>query len=341
MPVLAIGAAALSLGLGGAAAIGGVIAGTATLATTLAAVATVGAVVGAVGAVTHDKTLSTIGMALGAVGGVGALAANAGLFGEAATTSSLFGTASEGVQAADIAGEVPALSSSDLTNLAAFPNMPGVTDGGASALSLGGTGAFDASGVLPTSGLQDATSAASGDANGLINSAGPNNSIKNLVSDDVDPATNTLVKGGGGGSAANADQNVVAADAGLPSKGSYVGETATTSDGTPVSWNGSAWAKQPGFFSGLMKSPMAQYGAIQAAGSLVGGMFDPLKPAQVDALNAQSAANRATAAQTSAQNANMAAPLPVASRAGNAVTGAPTGLINQPAPAIIPSQVAA
>jgi hypothetical protein len=355
MPAVAILGAGAAWALGGGAAIGGVIAGTATLATTLTAVATVGATLGAVGAVTGDKTLSTIGMAMGAVGGIGSLAANAGLFGDSATTASLFGVdpTPAAVSAPDIAGEVPGISADDLASWAQTPTLPGMETAAndVTGAMVGQTGALDATAALPTTGLENATQAASGDAAGLINSPGASGSpgIKTLVSQNVDDATNQLVKGTGGGtipSGSPTDQASInaagsgttppttGADAlqGLPAKGSYVGETATASDGTEVSWNGSSWAKQPGFFDGLMKSPMAQYGVIQAAGSFLSGAFDPLKPAQVDALSAQAANNRAAAALTTQQTQNMTGKLPVASRVqAPAITGAParsTGLIN-------------
>jgi hypothetical protein len=66
-------------------------------------------------------------------------------------------------------------------------------------------------------------------------------------------------------------------------------------------------------------------------------MFDPLKPAQVAALDAQAAANRAATTLSLKQQANIAAPIPVASRLRPPeVTGTPasSGLINSPANAI-------
>lgn len=356
MPVVAIAGAAAAWGLGGAAAIGGVLAGTATLATTLTAVATIGATVGAVGAVTGDKTLSTIGLAMGAVGGIGSLAANAGLFGESATTASLFGVdpTPAAVSAPDIAGEVQGISADDLAQWAQTPTLPGVETAaaqtGTSSL-INQTGDLNLESGLPTSAIDNATQQAAGNADSLINGSGGAPGMKTLVGQNVDDATNQLVKGSGGGTIPSgsptdqasinaagagttpANENAIAnpSDLGLPAKGQYVGETTTANDGTSVTWNGQSWAKQAGFFDGLMKSPMAQYGVIQAAGSFLSGAFDPLKPAQVDALNAQAANNRAAAALTTQQTQNMTGALPVASRVkAPAVTGAPapSGLIN-------------
>lgn len=355
MPAVAIIGAGAAWALGGGAAIGAVVAGTATLATTLTAVATVGATLGAVGAITGNKTLSTVGMVMGAVGGVGALAANAGLFGEAATTESLFGTtASATVQAPDIAADVA--NSNDLSSLSTLPDLPGVgaetgVTAGTDALSQ--TGEFAANSVLPTQALDTMTQTASGDAGGLINSSPGGNSLKTIVGQNVDDATNQLVPGSGGGTLPSGSPTDAAsiAKAGSPAEpmadgvtappppavgGSLPdvkipGQTYVGADGNTYVSDGTRWAPQTGFWGGLMKSPMAQYGMIQAGGALISGLFDPLKPAQVDALNAQAAANRAQASITSQQAANMAGPLPVASRTPGAAPTPPTGLINSPA----------
>lgn len=342
MPVVAIAGAAAAWALGGGAAIAGVVAGTATLATTLTAVATVGAALGAIGAVTHDKTLSTIGMAMGAVGGIGSLAANAGLLGEAATTESLFGAADAGIAAPDIAADVSATN--DLSNLSTLPELPGVgsvTGATAATDAVGSTGQFAANSLLPTEAINDATKTASGDAGGLINSpaGGGSAGIKTLTSDTVNDATNQLVKGSGGGSlpsgsptdaASIAKAGAAAPDAPVaPQVGGALpdvkipGQTYTGADGVTYVSDGTKWSAQGNFWSGLMKSPMTQYGLIQAGGSLISGMFDPLKPAQVDALNAQAAANKAAASTAAQQAANMQGPLPTATRIQK-------GLINTP-----------
>lgn len=334
MPLIAIGGAALAWGLGGGAAIGAVFAGTATLATTLTAVATVGATLGAIGAVTHDKTLGTIGMVMGAVGGIGALAANAGVFGEAATTESLFGSAANTVAAPDIAAE--AAAGNDLSSLATMPGLP--ADMGVSADALTATGDLAA----PTAALDTATAAASGEADSLLNGAGGGNSLKSLTGANVDDATNQLVKGAGGGtipSGSPTDQaSINAAGAGTTGPNGAVsppmtggpppdvkipGQTYQGQDGITYVSDGTKWNAQTGFFGGLMKSPMAQYGLIQAAGSFLSGAFDPLKPAQINALDAQAANNRAASAMTTQQTKNMTGQLPVASR----VTGTPAPIM--------------
>jgi hypothetical protein len=341
MPVVAVVAAGAAWALGGGAAVAGVLAGTATLATTLTAVATVGATLGAIGAVTKDKTLSTIGMAMGAVGGIGSLAANAGLFGEAATTESLFGAADAGIAAPDIAADVAATN--DLSSLSTLPELPGVgsvTGATAATDAVGSTGQFMANSVLPTEAIGDATKAASGDVSGLINSpagsGGGASGIKTITSDTVDDATNQLVKGSGGGSIPSGSPtdaaSIAKAGAGAPDAPAapltggvpdvkIPGQSYQGADGATYISDGTKFVKQDNFWGSLMKSPATQYGMIQAGGSLVSGLFDPLKPAQVDALNAQAAANRAQTAQQAQQAKNMTGPLPTATR---------NGLINSP-----------
>jgi hypothetical protein len=74
---------------------------------------------------------------------------------------------------------------------------------------------------------------------------------------------------------------------------------------------------------------------IKAGGSFVEGLFNPVTPAQVAALDAQAAQNRAATTLSLTQQANMKAPIPVASRkpvSAAGITGAPAslGLINTP-----------
>lgn len=343
MPIIPIVAAGAAFALGGGAAIGAVIAGTATLATTLTAVATVGATLGAIGAITKDKTLSTIGTVMGAVGGIGSLAANAGLFGEAATTESLFGAApaTADQMGGDVASSLTANEASQTMSEADAYAAAGIPMDPTSPL-MGMTGDVSAENVLPTDAMTGTTDATSGDANSLINGTPSGTGIKSLTSSNVDEATNTLVKGEGGGtlpsgspadsvspSGAGAQAAAASAAPSPPMAGGAIpdvkipGQTFLGQDGVTYVSDGTKWAAQTGFFGSLLKSPMAQYGVIQAAGSFLSGAFDPLKPAQVEAMNAQATANKASAAFTTQQTQNMQGRLPVASR----VTGTPAPIM--------------
>lgn len=94
MPIIAVVGAAISIGVAGA-AVAGAVAGTVAIATAgFAVLGAVGATLGAVGAVTHNKTLSMIGLGLGVVGGIGGIASSAGVFG--AEAGSIFTPASQG-----------------------------------------------------------------------------------------------------------------------------------------------------------------------------------------------------------------------------------------------------
>lgn len=276
MPVIAIAGAVGAWALGGATALGAIAAGTATVMDALIVVGAVGATMSAVGVVTKDKGLTTAGMVLGGIGGIGALAVSAGAFGLDAATP-LFGSetaaaggvgstaaAGAGQAAAPAAGQAAATADNVINSLAQFDAAPEAAAPAIDPLAM-------ASGAAPSGGLINAPVAAS-------------------VTPDI--------------------------AASIPS-------TLATPDVATA---------PPGFFSNLMKSPYAQYGMIQAAGSLVSGLFDPLKPAQVEALDAQAAQNRAATAVTNLQLTNQQQPLPKATLNKPQVTGAPASLINSPPP---------
>lgn len=338
MPIVAVLGAGFALAMGGAAAIGGVLAGTATLLTTLEAVGAIGATLGAVGAVTHDKGLMTAGMVLGGIGGVGSLAASAGLLGAGATTELLFGSTAAASSAADadaiaITPNMYSGAAADVGN----PAMQAATNTANSDIvnSLGG--------VKPDLGLPniagaDQVAAASGQASALLPKVTDATTTTGMpqVAGLATPSPNTgLING-------SAQAQVNAAE-GLPPAIPGVAAPSAPTTGIPVDPNiegvnvtpGNTAAQSPGILDSLKsfvtddKSGMVKYGLIQAAGSLLGGATDTLKPAQVDALAAQAAQNRAATALSVTQQANLAAPIPVAKRAIRpAVTGAPAGIIN-------------
>lgn len=135
-------------------------------------------------------------------------------------------------------------------------------------------------------------------------------------------------------------------------------ETAADIPGVKPTVPGSAFdssiaANGNGGFLGTLTSfaknnPLATYGLIQTAGSFAQGLFNPVTPAQVNALNAQAAANNAAASLTQTQVANINSGVPVATVGRPAptaaqpqqtvqqapvqsppVTGQPQGLINR------------
>ena len=332
MPLVAVGIAGASLALGGASAIGAVVAGTATLATTLTAVATIGAVTSAIGAVTGSKALQTAGLVMGAVGGVGALAANAGLFGEGATTESLFGSAdSAAVTAPDITPDIGTIDAStpdisaSLDKGGDFINAINSNTSPATAASQGAQTAAAA----PPAAAQAAS--VTGPGGGVLQ-AGKDASVFNDGQAEVPSGQTGLINTGAANSPASTGA-LPPSQAGVPQGAGAVPAApgmATPTAAAPSAPSAPAAGAAPASTSTwhnildfANKNPIVAYSAINAAGALISGMFNPVTPAQVNALNAQAAANNATAAQTAQQTANMKQGVPVATR-----TAANTGLIN-------------
>lgn len=305
MPIVAIGAAVGSLAIGGASAIGAVVAGTATLATTLTAVATVGAVVGAVGVVAGNEDLMTAGMVLGGIGGIGSLAANAGLFGAEAATASLFGGGAEvaGVATDAFTATVPRIGDV-ASNLATLPMETVVSTA-----------------VAPSVGIVDTLGALTM-ASTMIPSRAP------------DPAKDLQID-----RPAKTPEAAKIAETSQAEPPWVKQPTAAPKDAAAVTGDIERVSKPAdnGPVGGLIdffksdKTGATQFGIIQAGGSLISGLFDELEPAQIKAYQAQAELNRVTAAQEQMRLRNMGQSLPVARRVTPAVTGAPaTSLINSP-----------
>ena len=367
MPVIAVLGAGASMLLGGATAIGSVIAGTASLMTTFEAVAAVGATIGAIGAVTGDKGLLNAGLIMGGIGGVGALASSAGVFGASATTGSIFGdsgaqsaasfastlqpvnitsnadtfasAAANAAQSSATQDIISSLQPVDITQnadpfAAGAPIVSGQAPnvmaplGQQSATTPAITGSSTASSV-PTPTPSPMDSGTTGAGAGAVppspvmvaQGAGTVPSVPGAASPSA-PAVTGTVNGG----MSTSEQDLLA------------GAGATNAQPvSQASLDATAAASKPGI-AGLLKfadnHPSVAFGAMQAGGSLLSGLFNPLTTPQIAALNAQAAANRAAAALTQQQLSNMSAPLPVASRTSSSppVTGAPQGLINTPPP---------
>jgi hypothetical protein len=312
MPVLAI-AGAVASGFGAAGAVGAALAGTFTVMGTLQIVGAVGATLGAIGAVTGDKGLQTAGLVMGGIGGIGSLAAGAGLLGDA--SAPLFGSSTGGIISDSAA-------TGGLTSGLEGPGFGGV--GGAGAASAGkdiiGSITSNASQVgvkaveltpsvnlatdlvttpLPnlTGTSTDLLASGAGKVAGLINSSSP-------TADAMPPTTSTAMPGSAPG--------VATPDA-------PVAPVVNTPRQVNVDEPGG------GAFSGILKfakeNPAVALGTIQAAGSFLQGSFNSLTPAQVAALKAQAANNQASANMTQTQVDNMKQGFPVATRR-------PGGLIN-------------
>jgi hypothetical protein len=298
--------------------------------------AAVGATIGAIGAVTGDKSLQTAGMIVGGIGGIGSLAAGAGLFGDATTS------AANAFGGATTAADIPATASASVMNGAGGA----VSDATAAMAASGPTSADIIGSVtgnisLPgaaTDTLASAASAASPTTiTGNTLSGGLGNNIKLAVPlADANPT----------GTGATAESDYLSSLA-VPST-----NTVNGTPGVPYTPTAAQMANTP--IAPITVTPLAQatsapadptvfdkvlgafttstnnnlgligMGVVQSAGSLLSGATSTLTPAQVASYNAQAAANNANAAMTTMQAANMSGAIPTASRGSlmNSVTGA-------------------
>ncbi len=281
-------------------------------------IAAVGAVLGVVGQVTHNKALGFAGLALGAVGGIGALASSAGLLGSGA---GLFSDAPTTAAAADAA------------SAGTVDSVAGVADSAAGLPpEISGSGAAAAGGDI--TGLPPGVAPGAADTGGvglsdLASGAGTINKTASLFSTDSQSmpgsqVTPPLPTGAAQTPGLN-DTPIVAANTApqpLPGPAAGVGGNADAGKFTPGPGPGAVAGDTGGSgiggaFNSLAKfadaHPAVAFGALQAGGSLLSGLTSTLTPAQVNALNSQSAANDAAAAQQKLQTANLAQPKAVAS----------------------------
>jgi hypothetical protein len=302
--------------------------------------------------VTKNPVLSKIGLGLGLVGGVGALAASAlgaasvaadagsAAAGSAAASDAGSAAASGGVQAVDaaaggaagtsgVAETVPdAISSLSAADPAA--SIAGAVPAGAdlapqdAAALKASTDAAAASGTnsvgLSTAAPNPADAVAPGTSGATPNATLPGTTVP--------PPSSSGSIFGSTGLSADAAKQAASLPAGV--SGPVLGADAVAGEGS----SGIA-----GSLSGLLtfanKNPVVALGALQAGGSLLTGLTSTLTPAQVAALNAQAASNDAAAALTKQQTANLAQPKATASSApvtGTPQTLVPGGFINQAPP---------
>ena len=326
MPVIAIGVA-IAADVGASAAIGSLIAGTVTLTGALEVVGAVGATVSAIGAVTHDKTLSTVGMVLGGIGGIGALASSAGLFGaDAAAGTPLFGDASSSISDIEPVTVTPQAASIGMDNglgtAGAAPvnavqegQLPDVVNSLNPSNPASGAAESSASDIQPVSVTPPAASIGSDSGNLLPTGAGNPTGLNPASSAaNATPPSGTAISGGAPGAPA----------------------AAPTVPGTaaPAAPSAPSAADRGGALGGLLsfanKNPAVTMGLIQGAGSFLAGATSTLTPAQVAALNAQAAQNNAAAKLSQTQQTNISQPIPTASR--TQPSAGQGGIINSPMP---------
>jgi hypothetical protein len=291
------------------------------------------------------------------VGGIGALAAGAGVIGaDAASGGSLFGP-----EAAASTADTAASTSSDVVDSFAG-GAGGATFEGAGfdtadeGLSAADTGTAvagqtaaqaasgDAAAFAPPPGdgtfvgaSQDVTQPAAGAATaGGANTAGPTTTATptaapaanlSMPPTSLTPAAGTI--NAGAGLPATPDNIINAPPSAVPGTFSTPG---TPGGGIIGADSSGVLGNITGF---VQKNPLLAYGVLQAGGSLISGLTSTLTPAQVSALNAQAAANQAAANLTTQQTQNLAQPRSTATLAP--VTGTPNNIITPPNAGIINS----
>lgn len=282
--------------------------------TAFTAVAAIGATTAAVGAVTGNKTLEEIGGALGLVGGIGAIAVGSG----AAAAGDILGPTdlSDDGAAVDTAAQAatdasPSVLTSDPAAAIADANNPVGAASGSLAASEGNAAAIDGqAGTTPLSGLSP-------------------DQLNQLTTTPFTQPTPTAPAAGNPFAAdaqnaiadANA-QNSVNVNAAMPpgQMGASAGQLTTGTDpNAPPPWL-TAWQT-------AQNKQLLTMAGIQSGLGLISGLTNPLNPAQINALNAQAAANNAAATLSQKQAANVSQPLPTVGQP-TATSAVGTGLIN-------------
>lgn len=344
MPIIAV-AVAIGASVAAASAVAAV---GLTVVTALEVTAAVGATLAAVGAVTRDKTLTLAGSVIGAIGGIGGLAAGAGLLGaDAASNAPLFGPAPSAATAdaasADTIGSVTG-AAEDLPTPPIPPDVvpPAAADQvAASAAVPEGTALAPQDAATVTGNVQAAQASGTNEVGLSTQTSGNVQELTGLgntvpsTASTANPSLNPELGGATGFSPGGASESIP------PSQGFINDLTGNTITGDPASNAlGIKTPADPSTFGKLAAfadaHPTVAFGALQAGSSLLQGLTSTLTPAQVSALQAQAAANDAAAALTNQQRANLAQPkavatsTPVTGTPAQLVPTQPAGFINQP-----------
>lgn len=319
-------------------------------------VAALGVGLSVIGSVTHDKALSYVGMGLGLVGGIGAVASSAGLIGAGAASGATSGAASAASPFTASAADAAAGStSSDMVDsLAGTAGTAGDVGGANVAADAAGGGGGDALAAADTGGTMGSLNAAgaaapppgsvpglSGTGAGDGISAGSGDSVGMGSSDTTTATTPATGQPTTGNPTAAPAPNTA-----MPPNQQFTPVAGGVDQGTVDAGNFDTSAPSSPTGSGGMMGALLNFanknpsvagagilGALQAGGNLISGWTSTLTPAQVALANAQAANNQAQANLTTQQTANLAQPRSVASLAP--VTGTPSNIITTPPPGII------
>ena len=261
--------------------------------TVFEAIAAVGAVTSGVGVVTGNEDLQKVGQVMAIGGGLGTIATKLGVI-DASTP---------------IIGDMTVKAPQELGYAAAGQTNPADT-----AAAAAGTTTSTLTGATPQA-------IAPPDAVGTINVADTN--VGSIATTDAPVAPVAPVAPPAYSFEAEIGQTpTVAAAAMMP----------TPLPVAPVTWFSAAKDYIAPFTEFAKENQMLTYGALQAGGSVVAGLFDPLKPAQIK--KAEAEADLLTSQKTlqDQQTANMAAAMPVAYRKPKVLpvqsSNKPVGLIN-------------
>ena len=342
MPIVAVGIAVGAAAFAGSA----VVAAGLTAITALGVVAAVGATVSAIGAVTGDKALTYVGAGLGLVGGIGSLAASAGVLGEdAASGVSLFGpstaasasdasTAVLGCNGAVDSGAFDTGSAAASTSSDAIDSLSGEPAAASGASMTPPPGAGEAGSTMslgPPAGDSDIVAMGSQDAPtaGAATAGAPTGQGSVAPTAPLTaPAPNLSLPPSALTPAAG---TINGGDGALP--GDVSAQTGAVLDGGATTPTSSGSSALDGILGFVKNNQLLSYGVLQAGGQLLSGLTSTLTPAQVGALNAQAASNQAAANLTTQQTQNLAQPRSTAALAP--VTGAPNNIITPPTAGII------
>lgn len=327
--------------------------GAVTLSAVFTTVAAVGAVVSTIGALTGDKTLQTVGMVVGAVGGIGAIANSVGMFGAGATVEGLFGSGSDAVQAFSGSGGVESVAAAPVEGAAS----------GASSLGGQAAEAVASGGEALSSAVQPVTVNGIAEAGGFANPAQEANLVPGSLGQGDAP---TGIIGDGGTTAINPPASTVSttpvdastvtggpvapdvtpvgapttvapsapgspADLGIPGSANAASTAASTVGPVTAPASAGGGSAIGGIFDFMNKNSALTMGTFQAASSFIAGAFGGDKEPPQEQLNywqAQADANTAAANLQKQRLANMQSGIPRASGGGQ-ISVTPAGLINQ------------
>lgn len=164
---------------------------------------------------------------------------------------------------------------------------------------------------------------------GAINSANPAAAAAATTTDAAVAAAPVAAPSAGSAASLNLESGLAPPAAGAaPTGGMFAASTPVA----PVTWFSAAKDYIAPFTEFAKENQMLTYGALQAGGSVVAGLFDPLKPAQIKKAEAEADLLASQKTLQDQQTANMAAAMPVAYRKPKVLpvqsSNKPVGLIN-------------